>query len=160
MRLPVATASICLGCLLTGAPVDDSAPSEEGLHKVYGKPTMERFDVRSGITLTVEYGPDRMACQLLIAPRQLLVEVQNPSPPMSSQRVSALLQELLPAATTGRQINSTTIQIDGNTLLRTDYEYVSIRRTCASQSCVSSNENQDLRTVVVFKRGSCPTHIE
>ena len=62
LRLPAATASICLGCLLTGAAVDVSAPVEEGLHKLYGKPTMERFAVRSGITLTVEYGPDRMAC--------------------------------------------------------------------------------------------------
>ena len=31
MRLPVATASIFLGCLLAGAPVDVSAPGEEGL---------------------------------------------------------------------------------------------------------------------------------
>jgi hypothetical protein len=160
MRLPIATISICLGCLFTGAHTDVSAPSAQQLHKLYGEPTMERFAVRSGTTLTVEYGPDHMACQLLIAPRQLLVEVQNPSPPMSSQGVSALLQELLPAATTGRQINSNTVQIDGNMLLKTDYENVSIRRTCASQSCVSSNQNQDFRTVVVFKRGACPTHIE
>jgi hypothetical protein len=82
MRFPIATASILLGCLLTGAPVDVSVPSEEGLHKVYGKPTMERFAVRSGITLTDECGPDRMACQLLIAPAQPLVELQTPIPPM------------------------------------------------------------------------------
>jgi hypothetical protein len=54
MRFPIATASIFLGFLLTGVPVDVSAPSEEGLHKAYGNPTMERFVVRSGITLTVE----------------------------------------------------------------------------------------------------------
>ena len=32
MTLPVATAAIFLGCLITSASVDVSAPSEEGLH--------------------------------------------------------------------------------------------------------------------------------
>jgi hypothetical protein len=82
MRLLVAIVSIFLGCLLTGAPVDVSSPGEDGLRKLYGKPTMERFAVRSGITLTDECGPDRMACQLLIAPAQPLVELQTPIPPM------------------------------------------------------------------------------
>jgi hypothetical protein len=88
MRLLVAIVSIFLGCLLTGAPVDVSSPGEDGLRKLYGKPTMERFAVRSGITLTDECGPDRMACQLLIAPAQPLVELQTPIPPMPSQGVS------------------------------------------------------------------------
>jgi hypothetical protein len=43
------------------------------LHKRYGEPTMERFEVRSGITLTAEHGPDRRACQLLVAPAQSLL---------------------------------------------------------------------------------------
>jgi len=160
VRLPIATASLFLGCLLTG-PLDEvSAPSEEGLHKQYGKPTMERFAVRSGITLTVEYGPDRMACQLLIAPTQPLVQLQTPIPPMPSHGVSDVLQELLPVATRGKQINSTAAQAAVGTLLETDYENLSIRRFCSSQSCVSSNENQDLRTLVVFKRATCPTHVE
>jgi len=160
MRLPIATASILLGCLLTGALFDVSVPSEEGLHKVYGKPTMERFAVRSGITLTVEYGPDRMACQLLIAPAQSLVELHAPVQHMPSQGISDILQELLPVATRGKQINSNTLELDAGALLNTDYENVSIRRFCSSPSCVSSNEKQDLRTLIVFKRSTCPTHVE
>ena len=160
MRLPVATASICLGCLLTGAPVDVLAPGEEGLHKLYGNPTMERFAVRSGITLTAEYGPDRIACELLIAPAQTLIELQTPIPPMSSKGVSDVLQEVLPVATRGKQINSDTVEVQSATLLKTDYENVSIRRFCSSPSCVSSSEKQDLRTLIVFKRGTCPTHVE
>ena len=160
MRLPVATATIFLGCLLTSAPVDVSAPGEEGLHKLYGNPTMERFAVRSGITLTVDYGPDRIACQLLIAPAQALVELQTPIPPMSSKGVSDVLQEMLPVATRGKQINSDTVEVQSATLLKTDYENVSIRRFCSSPSRVSSSETQDLRTLVVFKRATCPTHVE
>jgi len=56
---------------------------------------MERFAVRNGITLTAEYGPDRIACQLLIAPAQSLVDVRMPISRMSSQGVSDVLQELL-----------------------------------------------------------------
>lgn len=60
--------------------------------------------MRSGITLSVEYGADRTACQLLIAPTQLLVDVQEPiPPPMSSQGVSDVLQEVVPIATRGKQ---------------------------------------------------------
>jgi len=121
---------------------------------------MERFAVRSGITLTVEYGPDRIACQLLIAPAQSLVDVLMPIPPMSSQGVSDVLQELVPLTTRGKQIDSTTLQDNVATLLKTDYENVSIRRYCSLLSCVSSSEKLDLRTLVVFKRGTCPTHVE
>jgi hypothetical protein len=135
-------------------------PNAQNFHQLYGEPTMERFAVRNGITVTVEYGPDRAACQILIAPRRLLVEVQSPDFLMSSPAVSGVLQELLPPATRGRQVNANSIQVDGNTLLKTDYETLSIRRICSSPSCVSSSENQDLRTLIVFKRDACPRNVE
>ena len=161
MRLPLVSALIFFGCVFFGAPTDVSAPSSQGFHKLYGEPTMERFVALNGVTLTAEYGPDRLACQLLIAPRRMLIEVEDPSLLMSSQGVSAVLQELLPASARGKQVSSSTVQVDeAITLLKTDYENVSIRRICSSQSCVSSNENQDLRTLVVFKRDACPRHVE
>ena len=85
MRLPLVSALIFFGCVFFAAPADAPAPSSQGFHKLYGEPTMERFVALSGITLTVEYGPDRLACHLLIAPRLLLIDVEDPSPPMSSQ---------------------------------------------------------------------------
>ena len=121
---------------------------------------MERFAVGNGITVTVEYGPDRAACQILIAPRRLLVEVKSPDSPMSSPGVSRVLQELLPPATRGKQLDSSSVQVDGNSLLETDYEELSIRRICSSPSCISSTENQDLRTLVVFKRDACPKDVK
>ena len=120
---------------------------------------MERFAAGNGITVTLEYGPDRAACQILIAPNRLLVEVKNPDSPVSSPRVSRVLQELLPPGTRGKEVDSTSVEVDGNTLLRTDYEKLSIRRICSSQSCISSTENQDLRTLVVFKRDACPKDV-
>ena len=159
MKLPFATV-FALGWLCAGIPADVSAPSVEDVHKLYGEPTMERFAVGNGITVTVEYGPDRAACQILIAPKRLLVEVKSPDSLMSSPGVSHVLQELLPLATRGRQVDSNSVQVEGNTLVRTDYEKLSIRRVCSSQSCVSSTENQDLRTLVVFKRDACPRDVQ
>jgi hypothetical protein len=159
MKLALATA-VLLAWLFASIPAEVSAPNAQDFHKLYGEPTMERFAVRNGITVTVEYGADRAACQILIAPRRLLVEVQSPDPPMSSSGVSGVLQELLPPVTRGKQISSDSTQVDGNTLLTTNYEKVSIRRICSSPSCVSSGENQDLRTLVVFKRDACPRQVE
>jgi len=151
----------CLLLALFSFATDASEPSAQGLRKLYGEPTMERFAVRSGITLAVAYGPDREACQLLIAPVQSLRDLEVPIPgSMSSRDVSDLLQEVIPVATRGKQIDSTTVQLGGNALLKTDYENVPIERICTSQSCVSSNENQDVRTLVAFKRGTCPSHAE
>jgi len=159
MKLPVARA-VLVGWLFACVPADVSAPNAQDFHKLYGEPTMERFATRNGITVTVEYGPDRAACQILIAPSRLLIEVQSPDALMSSPDVSGVLQALLPPVTRGRQVNSNSIQVDGNTLLKTDYETLSIRRICSSPSCVSSSENQDLRTLVVFKREACPRDVE
>jgi len=86
--------------------------------------------------------------------------LHTPIPPMSSKGVSDVLQEVLPVATSGKQINSDTVEVQSVTLLKTDYENVSIRRFCSLPSCVSSNEKQDLRTLIVFKRSTCPTHVE
>ena len=160
MRLSIATPAILFASLFAGIPADISAPGTSELHKLYGEPIMERYAVRSGISLTAEYGPDHRACQFLIAPEQLLVEVKEPGSLMSSKSVSAMLEELLPLTTRGNEINSETVQVEGNTLLETDYQNVSIRRICSSQSCVSSSENQDVRTLIVFKRDTCPKHIE
>ena len=159
MKLPFATV-FAVGWLCAGIPANDSAPSVEDVHKLYGEPSMERFAVGNGVTVTVEYGPDRAACQILIAPRRLLVEVKSSDSLMSSPGVSRVLQELLPPDTRGRQIDSNSVQVDGNTLLRTEYEKLSIRRICSSQSCISSTENQDLRTLVVFKRDACPRDVQ
>ena len=115
--------------------------------------------MRKGTTVTVEYGSDRAACQILIAPKRLLDEVQSPDSLVASPDVSRVLQDLLQPATRGRQIDSNSIQVDGNTLLKTDYEKLSVRRICSSQSCISSTENQDLRTFVVFQRDACPKDV-
>jgi hypothetical protein len=154
MRVP-----LLLGLFIV-IPNNIGAPGPQDLRSLYGEPAMERFTVRSGITVTVEYGPDRLACQLLIEPQQTLVEIQNQGPPMSSQEVFEVLDQLVPVSTRGRQVGAESVQIEGGKLLRTDYENVSIRRVCAVDACGPSTENQELRTLVVLNRGACPKRLE
>jgi hypothetical protein len=151
---------VFVGCLLAATLPNAQAPTSQQLHKMYGEATMERFTVRPGITLTAEYGSDRLACQLLIEPAQLLIEVKDQGPLMSSEAVSQVLEEAVPTASRGRRIDSNIVQIEGNELVRTDYENVSIRRICSVTTCTSSNTNQDVRTLVVFSRSACPRHIQ
>ena len=53
MKLPFATV-FAVGWLCAGIPANVSAPSAEDVHKLYGEPTMERFAVGNGVTVTVE----------------------------------------------------------------------------------------------------------
>ena len=49
--------------------------SSQGLRSRYGEPDIERFPPAPDVGLTVEYGSDSLACQLVIE------EVQTPNAP-------------------------------------------------------------------------------
>jgi hypothetical protein len=159
MKVPLLIAPILVGCLFP-ASSNMQAPGPQDFRKLYGEPAMERFTARDGITVTVEYGPDRLACQLLIEPQQVLTEVRNQGPAMSSEAILETLEQVVPASTRGKQISVDNVQIEGDRLLRTDYENVSIRRVCTVYACGPSPENRDLRTLVVFNRELCPKHLK
>jgi len=160
MRIPLLIGSVFFGGLCLAAAPAVQAPSSSQFRKLYGEPTMERFAAGSGISLTAEYGSDRLACQLLIEPAQLLIEFKDQGPLMSSPAVSQILEQVVPLGTRGKEIDSNVVQIEGNKLLRTEYENVSIRRICSVRSCDSSVQTQDIATLVIFKRAICPKHIE
>jgi hypothetical protein len=159
MKLLSATL-VLFGCLSSGAPGDQPAPNADSLREHFGEPNIEFFTAQSGIAVAVQYGPGRVACDLLIGHAQSLIQRdRQPPPPVSSPAVSDLLQELVPVAMRGKEITTDTSTIGSNTLLTTEYETVSIRRECTSQSCTSSSQNQDIRSLVVFKRSACLTHL-
>ena len=137
---------ILTGCLVRASTLE--VPSSQQLQNLYGKPTMERFAVGPGITLTAEYGADGLVCHLLIAP-------VRKSSPMPSRAVSKVLEEVVPIASRGKQIHFQILEVGGNKLLNTNYERVTIRRVCSEDSCPSSNANQDIETAVVFNRDAC-----
>lgn len=123
-------------------------------HSRYGEPDRERFAARPGISLTVEYGSDRLACYALIDPPQPLLYSEEHVPLMSSESVTEVLEEVAPVAMRGKEINSALIQRGCNQIRITDYENVSIARS--THTCDPLSHEQDVRTGITFKRDMCP----
>src|SRR5580700_232646 len=100
---------ILVGCLLVA--VGSAFLTSNELHRKYGGPDLERFEARPGISLTVEYGADHLACQMVIEPPQSLIHSEDAQVPlMSSEGVSEMLEEVAPAAARGKQISSGSFQ--------------------------------------------------
>jgi hypothetical protein len=142
------------GCLIVVAASTLLAPSSQELHGKYGEPDLERFKVRPGISLTVEYGSDRLACEMIIEPPQSLIHQEDQTRLMSSEAVSEVLEEVAPVATRGNVISRGSFQSSCAVGYITDYENVSIMR--GMSECKSSSPDHDSRTQIIFKRGICP----
>ena len=73
------------------------------LYARYDKPDVERFVVRTDLTLTAEYGPDGQACAMRIESRHALANFLNaPAAPMDEVR--AVLDEVVPPETRGKKL--------------------------------------------------------
>jgi hypothetical protein len=90
---------------------------------------LERFTARHGISLTVQYGSDRLPCHALIEPPQPLLFRQEHVPLMSSEAVTEILEEVVPESVQGKQI---------------------------AKSINPSSLEQDIRTAITLKRDTCP----
>jgi hypothetical protein len=62
---------------------------------------LERFIARTGVT--IQYGSDHLACQILIEPPQPLPYTESDVPLMSSEAVTEILEEVAPANLRGNK---------------------------------------------------------
>ena len=125
----------------------------------YGAPNVERFTARPGIEVTVEYGADRLACDVVVeAPRPLFDASPFQRPQLiPSEAVSEITEEIAPVAIRGKQINQGGFQSGCNAVVSgTEYENVVISRLLAP--CDSPSRDQEVRATVSFKRDACPKH--
>ena len=143
-----------VACLAIAAASAALPQSSKELHNRYGEPTLERFQARPGINVTVEYGSDHLACQLVIEPPQTLIHQEEQTQLMSSEDVSEILEEVAPVASRGNVISRNSFQASCGVGNLTDYENVTIMR--GMSACESSNPNRDSRTQIIFKRDACP----
>jgi hypothetical protein len=149
---------IVIGCLVVAAASVGLAPSSPELHNRYGLSDLERFSVRPGITATVQYGADHLACQIQIEPYQSLVH-QDAQPPhiprvMPSKDVSDVVEELAPVAMRGKEINQGSFQASCGGEQVDEYENVLILRTILA--CAPAGTDHDISVSIVFKRDICP----
>jgi hypothetical protein len=128
--------------------------SSQDFHNLYGEPDRERFAARPGISLTVEYGSDHLACHALIEPPQPLTYPEERPPLMSLEGVSEVLDEVAPVAMRGKEINASVLVSGCNEAHVTEYENVSIMRS--THTYVPASRDQDVRTAIIFKRDICP----
>src|SRR5215472_2399003 len=144
---------ILIGSFIVTASVLLSQGSQDFRNR-YGEPDRERFAARPGITLTVEYGSDHLACYALIDPPQPLLYSEEHVPLMSSEGVTEVLEEVAPDAVRGKEISTAVFQSGCNVARTTDYEKVSIMRS--THTCDPLSHEQDVRTTITFKRDICP----
>jgi hypothetical protein len=143
-----------IACLAVAAASAALPQSSQELHNRYGEPTLERFQARPGISLTVEYGSDHLACQIVIEPPQPLIHQEEQTQFMSSEGVSEILEEVAPVASRGNVISRSSFQSSCGVGNFTDYDNVTIMR--GMSACESSSPNHDSRTQITFKRDACP----
>jgi hypothetical protein len=145
---------IVAGCLLVAVGSVFLTQSSQNFHNRYGEPDRERFSTRPGISLTVGYGSDHLACNALIEPPQPLTYTEERVPLMSSDGVSEVLEEVAPITMRGKEINASVLVSGCNEARVTEYENVSIMRS--RHTCDPSSLDQDVRTAITFKRDTCP----
>jgi hypothetical protein len=128
--------------------------SSHELRGRYGNPDMERFIARPGISLTVEYGSDRLVCQALIeAPQALIHRPEEPVPFMSPDAVTEILNEVAPSSVRGKETGKAITMTGCNEFRILEYENASITR--ATHNCLPLKPKREMRATVVFKREAC-----
>jgi|ERR1700722_1327675 len=145
---------IVAGFFLIAAAGFFLAQSSDDLHRRYGEPDLERFQVRPGIELTVEYGSDHLACKMTIEPSQSQPHQEGQSQRMASDVVSEILEEIAPVATRGAVLTRGSFQADCAGGYLTDYANVTIER--GFSACEISKPDHDSGVRITFKRGACP----
>jgi hypothetical protein len=117
---------------------------------------MERFIVRPGIGLTVEYGEDHQVCEAIIeVPRPIGNEISE-NTPMDQNAANDVLEEIAPATARGNQVEDVWFQASCGVVRFTYYENLSIRRGFSPCWFPKNHEEQDSRITVTFNRALCP----
>jgi hypothetical protein len=141
--------------LLAAIPLASQTPSE--LHARYGDPNEERFTVRPGISVSVEYGSDHAVCRFVIDPvpvtesRKHIVAqaahsgsqsssgetlqqyggLNNPPPlayiPIESSE--EVLEELVPVSNRGEEVSHVIWESGRTQIMNIEYSNVSISRS-------------------------------
>jgi hypothetical protein len=145
------------GFLIVAAASVGLAPSSLELHSRYGLSDLERFTVRPGITATVQYGPDHLACQIKIEPQESIIHPYDPKASlrlMSSEDVSQILEEIVPRAMRGKEVSNGGFQASCGVGNVNEFENVLIVR--GESACTPTNSVRDTGTQIIFKRDICP----
>ena len=137
-----------------------TAPGTIELRSRYGAPNKETFTARPGIDVTVEYGPDRQACDVEIGPSWHLLDgrpATSPPQMIPTKDVSEILGEIASSEARGKKINEGGFQSGCYSATEiTEYENVVIRQRLGG--CDSRSKDLQQGAWISFKREVCPAH--
>jgi hypothetical protein len=144
---------IIAACLLIVSFSLPSAQTSKTLRERYGMPDVERFNAGGDIGLTVEYGSDGHACQIVIERKQRLLHSEQVRNNMAPEEVSEVIDELVPPASRGHSINSILESMGCAEGRIEEYENVWIARH--SDMCVPLKRERESTATVVFNLSIC-----
>jgi hypothetical protein len=148
----LSTMRYILGCVLAGA-VGLLLSQSSDFHNRFGQPTAESFTAGPGISLTVQYGSDRLVCQALIDPPQMLLHGEESVPNMSSDEVPKIVEEIAPEHVRGKELNRAITNAGCNQFTIIEYENAVIMRS--THNCLPLQPDREMRATVSFKRAVC-----
>ena len=144
---------VLLGSFFLIAALVAAPQTSRDLHSRYGEPDMERFVVRPGIGLTVEYGSDGLPCRMEIEGQKILTEKDQSPKEMSPDVVTGILDEAVPLSDRGIFLG-TMIEAMGCSEDRiSEYEHVSISRS--TDNCLPLKPERERNARIIFKRQAC-----
>jgi len=145
---------ILVAFFLIGTASLSLAPRSQELRSHYGEPDIERFTAAPDIGLTVEYGSDGLACQIVVERKQSLLHDKQAEKYMRPEVASRLIDEIVPPASRGHEVNSFLESMGCAEGRGQEYENVWIAHY--SDVCVPLKPERESRATVVFKRQACP----
>jgi len=146
---------VSLGCFIFFAYFLANPQSSSELRSRYGEPEMERFVVRPGIGLTVEYGSDGLACDMLIEPLLPIIHGEEQTLFMSVEGVTKVLDDVVPTSMRGLRLGNLVMQMGRNKQELIQYENLTISRS--TDEGVPVRDEREIRATVIFKRDVCRT---
>jgi hypothetical protein len=145
---------ILIACLLAVSASLPVAQTSRELRDRYGEPDIERLTAARDIGLTVEYGSDGLACQVVLERKQPLLHSTQAHNFMSPEVVRELIDEIVPSASRGQEV-TTMLESMGCAEERIE-EYENVWITHASDVCIPLRPERESTSTVVFKRPACP----
>jgi hypothetical protein len=142
-----------LGCYLLLAAYLANPQSSSELRSRYGEPDIERFIVHPGIGLTVDYGSDGLACEMLIEPPRPLFHGDEQTLYMSSDEVTSVLDDVVPLGVRGPEIGHVTEEMARSRNEMINFEHLTISRS--TDEGVPLKPEREIRAMVTFKRDVC-----
>ena len=131
-----------------------STETTQYLRSRYGKPDVERFTVRPGMSVTVEYGDDDQLCQVVIEPKQPIIHKAEPLRYMFPELVGSVIDEVAPPGQRGPLVNALLESMGCAEGRIEEYANVWISRT--TDTCLPLKPERERSARIVFKRQACP----